>query len=56
MRAVRSVRPDAQLVQTEDFGKTFSTPLLDYQARHENERRYDAALDVGTVGPLPKAV
>ncbi|WP_046861939.1 family 1 glycosylhydrolase [Microvirga massiliensis] len=40
MRAIREVRPDAQLVQTEDFGKTFSTPLLDYQARHENERRW----------------
>jgi dTDP-4-dehydrorhamnose reductase len=40
MRAIRKVRPDAQLVQTEDFGKTFSTPLLEYQARHENERRW----------------
>ena len=26
MRAIRKVRPDAQLVQTDDMGKTFSTP------------------------------
>src|SRR3712207_8647912 len=25
MRAIRKVRPDAQLVQTDDMGKTFST-------------------------------
>jgi dTDP-4-dehydrorhamnose reductase len=40
MRAIRSVIPHAQLVQTEDLGKTFSTPLLQYQADHENERRW----------------
>lgn len=40
MRAVRSVNPRARLVQTEDLGKTFSTPLLAYQAEFENERRW----------------
>jgi len=40
MRAIRKVRPDAQLVQTDDMGKTFSTPTLAYQAEHENQRRW----------------
>src|SRR4051794_36129168 len=40
MRAIRQVRPDAKLVQTDDFGKTFSTPQLAYQAEHDNERRW----------------
>ncbi|MCP8936940.1 sugar nucleotide-binding protein [Alsobacter sp. SYSU M60028] len=40
MRAIRTVRPDARLVQTDDLGKTFSTPLLAYQAAHENSRRW----------------
>lgn len=40
MRAIRTVTPDAQLIQTEDLGKVFSTPLVDYQARYENERRW----------------
>jgi dTDP-4-dehydrorhamnose reductase len=40
MRAIRRVRPDAQLVQTDDMGKTFSTPTLAYQAEHENQRRF----------------
>jgi len=40
MRAIRLVRPDAKLVQTDDLGKTFSTPLLAYQAEHENQRRW----------------
>jgi dTDP-4-dehydrorhamnose reductase len=40
MRAIRTVRTDAQLVQTDDLGKTFSTPLLAYQAEHENQRRW----------------
>jgi dTDP-4-dehydrorhamnose reductase len=40
MRAVRQVNPAARLVQTEDLGKTHSTPHLDYQARFENERRW----------------
>ena len=33
MRAIRELRPDALLVQTEDLGRTFSTPCLAYQAR-----------------------
>ncbi len=40
MRAIRKSRPDAQLVQTDDMGKTFATPLLAYQAEHENQRRW----------------
>ncbi|MBW4574309.1 MAG: sugar nucleotide-binding protein [Aphanothece sp. CMT-3BRIN-NPC111] len=40
MRAIREVNPNAQLVQTEDLGKTHSTPLLAYQAELENERRW----------------
>ena len=40
MRAIREVNPDAQLVQTEDLGKIFSTPRLAYQATFENERRW----------------
>jgi dTDP-4-dehydrorhamnose reductase len=40
MRAIRKIRPDAQLVQTDDMGKTFSTPTLAYQAEHENQRRW----------------
>jgi dTDP-4-dehydrorhamnose reductase len=40
MEHIREVNPDAQLVQTEDLGKVFSTRLLSYQARFENERRW----------------
>ena len=40
MRAIREVNPAAQLVQTEDIGKTYSTPALAYQADFENERRW----------------
>lgn len=40
MRAVRQVIPDARLVQTEDLGRTFATPLMQYQADHENARRW----------------
>jgi dTDP-4-dehydrorhamnose reductase len=40
MRAIREVTPGARLVQTEDMGKTHSTPLLAYQAEFENERRW----------------
>src|SRR5690606_37818645 len=40
MRAIRAVRPDAELVQTDDLGRVFSTPLLSYQAEFENERRW----------------
>lgn len=40
MRAIRRVNPSAQLVQTDDFGRAFSTPHLAHQAEHENERRW----------------
>jgi dTDP-4-dehydrorhamnose reductase len=40
MQRIRAVQPAARLVQTEDVGKTYSTPLLAYQAAHENERRW----------------
>jgi dTDP-4-dehydrorhamnose reductase len=40
MRAIREVNPGALHVTTEDLGKTFSTPKLAYQARHENNRRW----------------
>jgi dTDP-4-dehydrorhamnose reductase len=40
IRAIRQVNPEALLVQTEDLGKTFSTPALTYQAEFENERRW----------------
>jgi dTDP-4-dehydrorhamnose reductase len=40
MRAIRVINPTAQLIQTEDLGKTFSTPMLAYQAEFENERRW----------------
>lgn len=40
MQAIRSVNPMAKLVQTEDLGKTYSTPLLNYQAVFENHRRW----------------
>ena len=40
MAAIRAANPAAQLLQTEDLGKTFSTRPLRYQAAHENERRW----------------
>ncbi len=40
MQAIRAEQPTAQLVQTEDFGVTYSTPTLAYQARFENARRF----------------
>lgn len=45
MRSIREVNPAARLVQTEDLGTTFSTPMLAYQARFENLRRF-ASLDL----------
>lgn len=38
--AVRRVNPETRLIQSEDLGKAFSTPLLTYQAEMENERRW----------------
>jgi len=40
MRAIRAVNPEAKLIQTEDLGKCFATAPLQYQANHENERRW----------------
>ncbi|WOD40273.1 family 1 glycosylhydrolase [Nodosilinea sp. E11] len=40
MQAIRRINPAAKLVQTEDLGKVFGTPLLDYQVAFENARRW----------------
>jgi dTDP-4-dehydrorhamnose reductase len=40
MKAIREISPNAQLVQTDDLGKIYSTPTLAYQAEFENERRW----------------
>ncbi|HEX8833638.1 MAG TPA: sugar nucleotide-binding protein, partial [Abditibacteriaceae bacterium] len=40
MQAVREFNPQAKLIQTDDLGKTHSTPKLAYQAEFENERRW----------------
>lgn len=40
MAAICKVNPRAKLVQTEDLGKTHSTPALAYQATFENHRRW----------------
>lgn len=40
MAEIRCVRPDAQLVQTDDLGYVHSTPTLRYQADFENARRW----------------
>ncbi|MCP9494055.1 MAG: sugar nucleotide-binding protein [Pyrinomonadaceae bacterium MAG19_C2-C3] len=40
MREIRQVNSAAQLIQTEDLSKTWSTPPLRYQAEFENERRW----------------
>ncbi len=40
MRAIREVNPSAQLIQTDDLGKTYSTRALSYQADFDNERRW----------------
>ncbi len=40
MQEIRKVNPAAKLLQTEDLAKTYSTPLLSYQAKFENYRRW----------------
>ena len=40
MRSIREVRPDARLVQTDDLGRTWSTPRLAYQATFNNHLRW----------------
>jgi dTDP-4-dehydrorhamnose reductase len=51
MREIRLVNPDAELIQTEDLARVWSTPALRYQADYENERRW-LSLDMlsGRVG------
>lgn len=39
MRAIRAVNPDARLIQTEDFGRTWGTGPCADQAAHDNARR-----------------
>ena len=52
MMAIRKINPDAKLIQTEDLGKCHSTPLLQYQADFENERRWlSYELLCGTLTP-----
>jgi dTDP-4-dehydrorhamnose reductase len=52
MRAIRQIIPDARLVQTEDLGRVFASPSLQYQANHENLRRWlSFDLLCGHVGP-----
>ena len=52
MRAIRSVNSDAQLLVTEDLGKTFATDKLSHQAEHENQRRW-LSLDLLVGGVRP---
>lgn len=40
MRAIRAVRPDAELVTTEDGGKTWSTPALRDLCEEREQRRW----------------
>ncbi len=40
MKAVRRINPGARLVQTEDLGFATSSPVLAYQAKFENLRRW----------------
>lgn len=52
MKAIREINPEAKLIQTEDLGKCHSTPLLQYQADFENERRWlSYELLCGTLTP-----
>ncbi len=40
MQAIRRINPTAELIQTDDLGKAFSTRVMKYQADYENERRW----------------
>ncbi|MBC8143090.1 MAG: family 1 glycosylhydrolase [Armatimonadetes bacterium] len=40
MREIRAVIPPAQLLQTEDLGKTYATARMGHQAYFENTRRF----------------
>lgn len=53
MQTIREVNPNAQLVQTEDLGKVYSTPKLTHQAEFENHRRWlSFDLLCGRVNPI----
>lgn len=52
MQAIRSVNPQARLIQTDDLGRTYSTALLAEQAAFDNGRRWLGwDLLCGMVGP-----
>jgi dTDP-4-dehydrorhamnose reductase len=52
MQAIRQVNPAARLIQTEDAGRTYSTPRLAYQAAFDNHRQWlTGDLLTGRVGP-----
>jgi dTDP-4-dehydrorhamnose reductase len=52
MRAIRRINPAAKLVQTDDLGKTYSTPEMACVASFYNERRWLGwDLLCGMVGP-----
>ena len=40
MQAIRRLNSSAKLIQTEDLAKIYSTPMMQYQADFENERRW----------------
>lgn len=40
MRAIKSINPEAKLIQTEDLSKIHAHPALNYQADFENLRRW----------------
>jgi len=40
MEEIRKINPNAKLIQTEDLGKTYASPSLQYQASFENMRRW----------------
>lgn len=40
MKAIREVNSDAYLIQTDDLGRTRSTPPLAYQSEFDNQRRW----------------
>ncbi|HEX7984945.1 MAG TPA: family 1 glycosylhydrolase [Duganella sp.] len=52
MQAIRAVNPRAKLVQTDDLGKTYSTPEMAVKAQFYNDRRWlPWDLLCGMVGP-----
>ena len=52
MKAIRSVNPAARLIQTDDLGRTYATPVLAEQAGFDNVRRWMSwDLLCGRVGP-----